>query len=104
MRLALLVFLLAVFGACVFPPPPPATVTSAPVKKAPGAACDEAAECASGICEGQGCGPGEGVCRASDRMCTQDLRPYCGCDGQTFSASGGCPGKRYSARGGCPAK
>ncbi len=77
---------------------------TAPPKRAVGATCDLASECASGICEGQGCGTNEGVCGATDRMCTRDLRPYCGCDGQMFNASGNCPGKRYSARGACPTK
>jgi hypothetical protein len=94
------------------PPPPPAysegpespgaDVTTEPAAgRADGTACDSAADCASGICEGQGCGPGQGVCRPQNRQCTLDLRQYCGCDGQTFQGSGTCPKRRYSARGPC---
>lgn len=66
-----------------------------------GASCSEHTDCESGICEGEGCDPDEGRCAASDRMCTFDYVPYCGCDGVTFQASGGCPGARFSARGPC---
>lgn len=67
-----------------------------------GGACERGEECASGICEGQGCGAGsKGVCMSQNRRCTRDLRAYCGCDGQTFRASGSCPGRRYSARSAC---
>ncbi len=75
----------------------------APAQKRPaGASCDTADDCESGICEGMGCGPGEGVCAAKRRACTRDLRPYCGCDGKTFRASGTCPNRRFSKRGECP--
>ena len=67
-----------------------------------GGACDSGDQCASGICEGQGCGADKkGVCMSQNRRCTRDLRAYCGCDGQTFRASGSCPGRRYSARAAC---
>ena len=66
-----------------------------------GSSCDAAADCASGVCEGQGCGSGQGVCAAKTRRCTRDRRPYCGCDGKTFYGSGNCPGQRFSARGPC---
>ena len=44
---------------------------------------------------------GGGKCAPKNRACTKDLRAYCGCDGQTFKASGSCPGQRYSAKGAC---
>ena len=66
-----------------------------------GASCSAASECQSGVCEGEGCGVGQGVCAAQGRMCTRDLRPYCGCDGKTFRSSGSCPGKRFQYRGEC---
>lgn len=71
-------------------------------KLAEGARCASRDDCASGICEGEGCGDDAlGVCAPRERMCTKDLRPYCGCDGKTFSSSGGCPMNRYAHRGRC---
>lgn len=70
---------------------------------ATGAACTTSADCASGICEGEGCGAGQGTCAARERACTYDLQTYCGCDGNTFDASGSCPERRYSHRGACQA-
>ena len=106
-------------------PPPPSTATPTPVEPAPtpapaptpttqeptagtsakadGASCLAAEDCQSGVCEGEGCGADQpGTCMAKARGCTRDLRPYCGCDGQTFRTSGSCPGKRFSARAVCP--
>src|SRR5207244_3567304 len=81
---------------------PGACAPAAP--RADGAPCQAANECASGICEGEGCGAGAaGVCVAKHRSCTKDRRPYCGCDGATFLASGSCAGRRYQAKGSCPA-
>jgi hypothetical protein len=69
---------------------------------ADGSPCLAASDCQSGICEGQGCGDDQpGECKPAARPCTRDLRPYCGCDGQTFRSSGSCPGQRYSAPGEC---
>jgi hypothetical protein len=73
-----------------------------PTGGADGSACLAASDCTSGVCEGQGCGddmPGE--CKPAARACTRDLRPYCGCDGQTFRSSGTCPGQRFASRGEC---
>jgi len=71
--------------------------------KADGASCLEAADCASGLCEGQGCGAdAPGTCAPKTRGCTRDMRSYCGCDGVTFQTSGSCPGRRFSARDACP--
>jgi len=80
-----------------------------PVEQAPvtgsaadGAACLAASDCASGVCEGEGCTDDKpGVCAPATRSCTRDRRPYCGCDGETFFTSGSCPGQRFAARGMC---
>ena len=71
---------------------------------AAGASCLSAADCGPDmVCEGQGCGEDQpGTCQPLLRPCTMDLRPYCGCDGQTFLASGSCPGARYAAAMPCP--
>ena len=84
-------------------PPPADLPTDTPVGEAPdGAACKSGGECQSGICEGEGCGEDQpGTCAPVGRACTRDLRPYCGCDGQTFRTSGACPGRRFEARGPC---
>jgi hypothetical protein len=67
-------------------------------------ACLSDADCNGDVCEGQGCGDAQpGTCVSKARMCTRDSRPYCGCDGQTFRASGSCPGRRYAAKGECSA-
>jgi len=71
--------------------------------RADGAACSTGGECASGICEGEGCEPDRGRCAAKTRECTRDLRFYCGCDGKTFDSSGSCPGRTFSHRGKCGA-
>jgi hypothetical protein len=90
-------------------PAAPVPAEPAPVETEPGAlgpdgqSCLLDAECASGFCEGQGCGEDQpGVCVGSMRRCTRDLRPYCGCDGKTFMASGTCPNRRYASPGPCP--
>lgn len=69
-----------------------------------GSACSDHDDCESGVCEGQGCDPGEGVCAPRERACTDDIAYYCGCDGQTFSSSGSCPGNRYEHTGACDGK
>ena len=90
-------------GAPVQPPPTPPPNTGYQGGAADGAACDVNNDCASGVCEGQGCGVGAGVCAPVTRACTKDLREYCGCDGQTFMASGSCPGRRFTDRAACGA-
>ena len=73
-----------------------------PANRPDGAACLVPQECASGICEGEGCTDDRpGVCAARSRACTRDLRQYCGCDGKTFGASGTCPGRRFTSRTAC---
>lgn len=69
----------------------------------PTTTCLGDADCTDGgVCEGLGCGDDQpGTCVSKARMCTRDSRPYCGCDGQTFRASGSCPGRRYAAAGEC---
>lgn len=87
------------------PPPTPTTPepTAGATPKADGESCLAAEDCQSGVCEGEGCGANQpGTCMPKSRACTRDLRPYCGCDGQTFRTSGSCPGKRFSARAECP--
>jgi hypothetical protein len=82
-------------------PPPPPPPPQEP--KADGAQCYVATECASGVCEGLGCGGDTpGTCAPAKRGCTKDRRAYCGCDGITFYGSGSCPGKRYAAKAACP--
>jgi hypothetical protein len=86
-------------------PPAAGTGTPAPAPvpalAAVGGKCDTAADCQSGICEGEGCGPKGGRCVAKGRVCTRDRRAYCGCDGNTFHSSGSCPGARFSSRSMC---
>jgi hypothetical protein len=94
------------------PAAPPAPVTPENVVAAPrregnpkgkdeGIACSAGKECKSGTCEGQGCGFNAGRCAPASRACTKDLVQYCGCNGETFGASGSCPGRTYRAKGAC---
>jgi hypothetical protein len=89
------------------PPPEPEGGPAAELPaggKPDGAACLAGPECASGICEGEGCTEERpGACAPRSRACTKDLRQYCGCDGKTFGASGTCPGRRFAARARCGA-
>ncbi len=83
---------------------PPSRIDGPIATKPPaqGAACTTNDDCgAEQVCEGQGCDAGQGVCQPKQRMCTRDLKTYCGCDGKTFQNSGSCPGARYSAEGAC---
>ncbi|MCB9715816.1 MAG: hypothetical protein H6712_18255 [Myxococcales bacterium] len=69
----------------------------------PAGGCLSDADCGDGrVCEGLGCTDDQpGTCAPSERMCTRDSQAYCGCDGQTFRASGSCPGRRYAAKAPC---
>lgn len=73
----------------------------APVKIADGGSCSASADCASGVCEGQGCGPGAGTCAPASRTCSGAAVARCGCDGATFQAPGECPGQRFEHAGAC---
>ncbi len=69
---------------------------------ADGSACESSAACESNICEGGNCdGTRLGVCASAERLCTEDLVAYCGCDGRSFYASSTCPGIAFSSRGEC---
>jgi hypothetical protein len=82
--------------------PTPMPAPDVPAKRAEGEACLLHEDCASGLCEGQGCDDAHpGVCVPQARPCTRDLRTYCGCDGVTFKGSGSCPGRRYAHPGAC---
>jgi hypothetical protein len=100
--------LIAVVAGCPAPQQSPPTGPTGPTEPVPsslaadGATCSTAADCQSGICEGEGCGTPDGVCAPKMRGCTKDLRPYCGCSGESFSTSSTCPGRRFAHRGECP--
>ena len=69
---------------------------------ADGESCLTGDDCASGICEGIGCGDDmPGTCMARMRPCTKDLRPMCDCEGNTFQASSSCPGRRVEKKVPC---
>jgi hypothetical protein len=53
----------------------------------PGGACAESADCGAGMyCARPDGGCLEpGRCEPRPELCTQDYRPVCGCDGQTWS-------------------
>lgn len=86
-------------GLCRVPPP----ASGGPGKLGTNSPCRTGTECASGICEGKGCGEDAlGRCSsATGRICPTDLVLYCSCDGQTFEGSSGCPGQRYAHVGSC---
>src|SRR5262245_43060201 len=53
------------------------SVAEAAGKQPDGGSCAAHEECASGICEGQGCDAKQpGVCAPQQRGCTRDLRKY----------------------------
>lgn len=96
-------------GPVVVQPSPEEGEGEAPQARGPelpsGALCDTNADCGDDeVCEGVGCEPGQGRCAPKERMCTRDLAPYCGCDGEMFQASGSCAGGRYAYRGPCDPK
>jgi len=87
-------------------PTPPDEIAPAPVSFDPGSrqlgeSCVDGSDCASGMCEGLGCGTPDGVCVDHTRRCKKDLRAYCGCDGETFRASSNCQGRRFAHGGPC---
>ncbi|HEY4182468.1 MAG TPA: hypothetical protein VGM90_36805 [Kofleriaceae bacterium] len=87
------------------PDAPQTASTGSDVATAPdgdNAACRKATDCASGVCEGEGCGDAAlGHCAPAKRGCTRDRREYCGCDGHAFFGSSSCPGLRYKSKGKC---
>lgn len=112
LRLSLTTALLLTAACGARPPAEPPASNSAEVAKEAephaepvpeGGSCLTPADCAEGmVCEGEGCGDDTpGTCQPLTRLCTRDLRPYCGCDGETFQSSGSCPGKRFERRGPC---
>lgn len=63
--------------------------------------CSPTGECPSGFtCKGPGCDPTEITCIPIS-PCTQDVTPFCGCDGKTYYGSSSCTGL-YRHRGACP--
>ncbi len=84
-------------------PPAPEQAAAPPTDLPDGASCLAASECASGLCEGQGCtDDAPGTCVSRQRACTRDRRPFCGCRGMTFHSSSSCVGRRYAHAGPCP--
>lgn len=82
-------------------PPPPSQDARVP----DGEACYGAGECASGVCEGEGCGVEQpGKCVAASRACSASEQVFCSCAGQAFRAPGDCPAQRFSRRGACAAQ
>lgn len=65
--------------------------------------CTSASDCAAGLaCVGpEGCGVPWTCQPALGRPCTEDLAPFCGCDGVTFRGSSSCPARPYQHRGEC---
>ena len=90
-------------GGAIDPDEPPAAEDGGDDGSVAEGGCLSDADCPDGhVCEGQGCADDQpGTCAAPDRMCTRDSQPYCGCDGQSFRASGSCPGQRYASKGAC---
>ena len=66
-----------------------------------GGACDVAADCESGKCEGQGCAPGGGVCVERKRICKRDYIERCNCDGNKVGGSSDCLNGRIAGRPPC---
>ena len=77
------------------------TETEGAEAQAEGPPCSTSDDCPDGtFCIGpEGCDV-QWTCQPF-RPCTRDLRPYCGCDGQTFQSSGTCPERPYAHRGPC---
>jgi hypothetical protein len=70
-----------------------------------GEVCFEGAECASGVCEGEGCGVNQpGRCMPASRTCSSREEEFCSCEGQTFRAPRDCPGQPIARRGPCAAR
>ncbi|MEZ4390527.1 MAG: hypothetical protein R3A48_05480 [Polyangiales bacterium] len=65
--------------------------------------CVRQSDCPAGSeCVGpEGCGVPWTCVAGLGRPCTDDLAPFCGCDGQTIFGSSSCPPGPYRARGPC---
>nr|MBK7067032.1 hypothetical protein [Deltaproteobacteria bacterium] len=65
--------------------------------------CTSSADCAGGtVCLGpEGCAIPWTCQPALGRPCTDDLSPFCGCDGRTYYGSSSCPSQPYLYRGSC---
>lgn len=65
--------------------------------------CTRSSDCRPGeTCSGgEGCGIPWTCGPALGRPCTDDLSPFCACDGQTFFGSSTCPDRPYAHRGPC---
>lgn len=78
---------------CAFDAGPPRPQCSSVIDCRPGEECAGPEGCAV-----------PWTCRAeSDRICSDDVVPWCGCDGRTFYGSSTCPPQRYASRGACGA-
>jgi hypothetical protein len=85
-------------------PPSPDCVGRGPCGCAPFECPDHEGACNNGnycpgICVGTAC-DGEWAC-LSIQICTSDIAPWCGCDGETFYASSSCPSKAFAHPGEC---
>lgn len=67
--------------------------------------CTRSSDCGPGqeCTGGQGCGVPWTCGPALGRPCTDDLAPFCGCDGVTFNGSSTCPDRPWAFRGPCEA-
>ena len=62
--------------------------------------CTSDRPCNLGACTGLSCDT-PWQCVPEPGGCTEDLAPYCGCDGQTFRGSSTCPPRPFAYRGAC---
>lgn len=87
------------------PEPPAARPTPPPTPEPPPEppTCTSNRDCPRGqICQGpEGCDAAWRCGRPAER-CVADTQYFCGCDGQSFTASMTCPGRPHRHRGSCP--
>lgn len=90
--------------AVIAPEPPRETAALPETGRSAGAPCFSAGQCESNTCEGGSCDGNEaGSCAPVDRACSEVAGLFCGCDGNTFSASESCPGEPFAYKGACTA-
>lgn len=67
------------------------------------ASCTSSSDCAAGetCLGGEGCAIPWHCGPALGRPCTDDIAPFCGCDGVTFFGSSSCPPHPFQYRGPC---